>query len=327
MYKSISINSIFTETLQRMKRLLVYSISIAALLLFSNCNSTEKNNSIKPNIEPVAENGVPRNLSSEFKDYWYAGNAEITSYKLTQERYGELRDGTAVTIFVTEDFLPKEQVKADTYSEENLPILKLNKTKKFITGIYPYSIMTSAFNPLATKDHALKVSNSVQEWCGQTYLQLNNRKQFELIGHSYFQSEGDIEMTLDKTWLEDELWNLIRINPEELPTGDVMVIPAFEFLRLRHKEPSPYKAYATLTQRDSLTSYAVEYPELKRKLTIYFTSTFPFEIEKWEETNAAKDRDTLNNTTTAVKLKRIKSAYWQKNSNADLFLRDSLQLK
>ncbi len=38
-------------------------------------------------------------LSKNFKAYWYAGNAEITSYKLEQARYGELRQGKAVKIF------------------------------------------------------------------------------------------------------------------------------------------------------------------------------------------------------------------------------------
>ena len=30
------------------------------------------------------------NLSQEFSDYWFAGAAELTSYKLEQARYGEV---------------------------------------------------------------------------------------------------------------------------------------------------------------------------------------------------------------------------------------------
>jgi hypothetical protein len=33
-------------------------------------------------------------LTEEFKKYWYAGEAEITSYTLKQARYGEMRTGT-----------------------------------------------------------------------------------------------------------------------------------------------------------------------------------------------------------------------------------------
>lgn len=65
-----------------------------------------------------------------FNQYWYDGNAEITSYKLSQVRYGEIHEGRAVTIFVTEDFLPEKQVKADYQNEKNIPVLKLNSTKK-----------------------------------------------------------------------------------------------------------------------------------------------------------------------------------------------------
>ena len=51
--------------------------------------------------------------SQEFSDYWYAGKAELTSYHLTQSRYGGLHDGDAVLIFVTEDFSKDKQVKLD----------------------------------------------------------------------------------------------------------------------------------------------------------------------------------------------------------------------
>src|SRR5690606_11722530 len=91
--------------------------------------------------DPVPKFDVEkRDLIENFKSYWFDGQAEITSYTLEQERYGEIREGTAVLIYVTEDFLPGAQVKADQPSETNIPVLKLNKTKNFITGIYPYSI-------------------------------------------------------------------------------------------------------------------------------------------------------------------------------------------
>ena len=83
-----------------------------------------------------------------FGDYWYQGKAEITSYEMEQARYGEIRKGHAVLIFVTEDFSKSKQVKLDNPQkdpEDAVKILKLNFVRKFITGIYPYSIMTSVF--------------------------------------------------------------------------------------------------------------------------------------------------------------------------------------
>ena len=57
-------------------------------------------------------------LTSDLKNYWFDGTAEISSFKLVQSRYGEAREGEAVLIYVTEDFLTKEQVKANQKSEK-----------------------------------------------------------------------------------------------------------------------------------------------------------------------------------------------------------------
>ncbi|MEM0518723.1 septum formation inhibitor Maf [Aequorivita flava] len=302
---------------------------IAFLILLIGCNFSEEKGDTKKNVLKKAKSKTiePRSVSKDFKTYWFSGTAEITSYSLMQERYGEIREGTAVNIFVSEDFLPDAQVKANNYSDKNVSVLKLNQMKRFNTGIYPYAIMTSTFNPISEKEHALKITNSVQEWCGQVYMQLNNRDNFEIESHSYFQGEADQKITLPKTYLENELWNLIRINPEELPTGDVMIIPSFEYLRLRHKEIKQHNAFASLKQGDSLTSYTLNYPDLQRQLMVFFNSTFPYEIEKWEEINAADQNDTLRLKTTATKLKRIKIDYWTKNGNEHLGLRDTLKLK
>jgi len=303
----------------------VFYICVAFFLYA--CRDSEHNlipNSNSEESDTITNN---RQLPEQFKAYWYAGKAELTSYQLMQERYGEIREGTAVTVFVTEDFLPKEQVKANMQSGENISVLKLNKTKKFTTGIYPYSIMTSTFNPVQKNQHALKISNSVQEWCGQVYMQLNNRAQYQLQSHSYFEGEADQELTLDKTWLEDELWNLIRINPEELPTGDITLIPSFEYIRLRHKDMKPYHANANLKQGDSLSMYSLHYPTLERELIIYFNSNFPYEIEKWSATNGTHTNDSTRLKTTAHKIKRIRTDYWNLNRNKDAGLRDSLGLK
>ena len=262
-------------------------------------------------------------LSTSFKEYWFAGKAEITSYKLDQSRYGEQREGTAVLIFVTEDFLPKAQVKADEKNDSNIPVLKLNAVKKFNTGIYPYSIMQSTFYPLAGNSHALKVSASVQEWCGQVYTQLNNRENFEITSHSYFEGEADQNMELKKTWLENEAWTQLRINPDGLPTGELQMLPSLEFFRLSHVKIKAYQATAEFYQDGSLSVYKISYPELHRNLKIYYNPSFPFTIEKWEET-IVKNGESF--TSTATKMESIKSDYWDKKSNKDLPLREKLNL-
>jgi hypothetical protein len=313
--------------MMRSNYILILLFSVA--ILFMGCKETPKSNLalLTTPLEVDSETVNTRDLSQEFKDYWYAGKAEITSYELKQARYGELREGTAMTIFVTEDFLPEVQVKANNPSKDNIPVLKLNSTKNFLTGVYPYSIMTSTFSPVNSKEHALKVSNSVQEWCGHVYAQLNNRKEFEITAHSYFEGEADQKMKLPKTWLENELWNLIRINPKELPTGKAEIIPSFDYLRLGHKDLKAYRAILSLEQNESMQVYTIQYPDIERSLTIYFENKFPFSIEKWEETYVGgfgQGAKTL--TTTATKMKQIKTAYWSQNKNSDIVLRDELGL-
>jgi hypothetical protein len=294
--------------------------AIISSFIFS-CNSSEENKlALHSETKTDKNTAKTRTLSEDFKNYWYNGTAEITSYKLIQERYGELREGTSVNIFVTEDFVPKIQVKADQTSSENIPMLKLNNAKKYLTGIYPYSVMTSTFSPVKTNNHALKITHSMQEWCGQVYVQLNNRKDFDIQAHSYFEGEADQQIDLPKSWLESDLWNRIRINPEELPTGDFTILPSFEYFRMSHKKIALHTATGSLAQGDSISSYTLSYTDLDRELKIYFSSQFPYTIERWEETHAN------GLITTAEKMKRIRSAYWGQNSNKDLRMRDSLGL-
>lgn len=300
---------------------------LSFIIVFAGCNSSEEKNEKKDFKKKELKIADSRKVSNAFKDYWYSGNAEITSYALQQERYGEMREGIALNVFVTEDFLPDVQVKTKNVSEKNVSVLKLNQTKNFNTGIYQYAIMSSTFSPITNTSHALKVSTSIQEWCGQEYIQLNNRKDFEIDSHSYFEGEADQKLSLKKTWLENEIWNLIRINPEELPTGDLMIIPSFEYLKLYHKEIREHNAFASLKQGESITIYTLNYNDLQRELMIFFKSTFPYEIEKWEEVNVAAQNDTLRLRTTATKLKTIRTDYWNQNRNEFTHLRDTLGLK
>lgn len=265
---------------------------------------------------------------AQFKKYWYAGEAEITSYELKQARYGEIRDGKAVMIYVTEDFLPDIQVKADQPDKNNIPVLKLNATKKFNTGIYPYAVMQSTFYPVQDNTHAIKVTSAIQEWCGHVYAQINTKEQYEVISHSYFQGEADQSFTLDKAILENELWTKIRIDPKNLPQGELQIIPSLAFTRLKHKSIKAYTATATLNLQNKLYVYTIHYPELQRKLEISFTTEFPYSIEGWKETyKSGYGPGAKELTTSATKLKQIKSPYWTKNSNTDESLRKDLELQ
>jgi len=306
-----------------MKNFLLQTVLIVLISVIS-CSSGQAPNSLTPNGK----------ITEEFRKYWYAGDAEITSYKLEEARYGEIHKGDAVLIFVTEDFSKSKQVKLD-YPDRNpkdkVPILKLNLTKKFNTGIYPYSLMQSVFTPVDTKKYpnSLKVSTSSQEWCGHTFTQLNlNGGQYKVKGLSYFETEGDMEQKVDKAFLEDEIWTKIRLSPNDLPKGEIKMIPGTLYSRLGHQALKVEKAQATLEAVGQQYTYKILYPSSNRSLSITFNQAFPHEITNWEESKTSGFGASRKQLTTKATLnKSIKLDYWSKHDVKDLALRAELGLE
>lgn len=287
--------------------------------------------------EPAAEQAeLEASTSNEFDKYWYAGEAELTRYKLEQARYGEIHEGDAVLIFVTEDFDTDKQVKYEGGKRTKAvkPILKLNFTKKFYTGLYPYSMMTSTFTPVSSAS-TVKVTTTSQEWCGHTYAQLNLKKnEYKGVLHSYFQQEGDQTFALKRSLLEDEIWTKIRLNPSKLPTGNIELIPGSKFLRLRHIDYTVAKAKATLKDvansdlsHKPLQEYQVAYTDLDRVLTITFEKSFPYSILAWQEEGVSGFGNAKKLITRATRTHTIKSPYWNKHRVMDGELRKALGLK
>lgn len=275
--------------------------------------------------------------SEEFKNYWYDGKAEITSYKLEQARYGELHEGYSVLVFVTEDFSKSKQVKLDKPQNSNgddVKVLKLNRIKKFDTGIYRYSMMDSVFTPVYLGEHpnSLKVTSSSQEWCGNTFTQLNlDDNGFDVRSFSYFESEGDQNYNLQKEILEDEIWARIRLAPESLPQGRIKIIPATMASRLTHNDLKVEIAEATLTENSDdsdLMDYKIVYDDSGRSVVITYNKTFPYEIVAWEETyKSGFGNNAKTLTTRATKNKVLISDYWNKNQTVDRELREKLGLE
>lgn len=278
---------------------------------------------------PAAKTG-PRDPAA-FEGYWSKGQAEITSYTLEQARYGEMHPGQAVLIFVTEDLSARRQVKLDRpemAGEDRVRVLKLNLTKKFATGVYPYSMMASVFTPLDLSG-TLKMTASIQEWCGQVFVQLNRRAEgLKIELRSYFESEGDQNKTLTDMLLEDDVWTRLRLDPASLETGIVEILPSMLYLRLAHRPITPYAARATMTPAgaDGIASYKLEYPEFQRTLTIRYRAAFPYEIESWEE-KYPDGRGGPMLTTKAVRKERLMLDYWNHNATVDAPLRKRLGIE
>jgi hypothetical protein len=272
-----------------------------------------------------------------FDHYWYTQGAEISHFELDQARYGEMHKGHAVLIFVTEPMNPRLQVKADAARPDNTPMLKLNLVRNFLTGIYPYSVMTSIFTPLDRKDHPLplKISFSSQEWCGNVFVQLNlGPDGYRVQERSYFESEADRDFALAPVISEDALWNLIRTAPQTLPVGRFEMIRGTFESRLTHTPLKVETVTAELSPANgkslegaALVSYALHYEGNGRELSITFGRDFPHRIEAWEETqNSGAQFGDQRLTSRAKRTHSLMLDYWNRHRPEDRQLRRQLGL-
>ena len=274
---------------------------------------------------------VPSPTRAKWSAHWNQGKAELTSYTLQQARYGELHDGRAVLVFVTEPFSRKKQVKLDNpggAGGDAVEVLKLNHTRKFNTGIYPYSTMRSVFTP-TNGEKTLKVTTTVQEWCGHVFMQLNRRgDSYGGPAFSYFESEGDRKVEVPAgTLLEDDVWTTIRINPQALPVGEVSMLPSSLFLRLLHVPVRSFRAVTSLAVKDGQWTYTVRYTDLPRTLTIQFDDAFPYQITGWtEQTPSGFGAGRRPLKTVAKRKASIMTDYWRLNRPKDRALREQLGL-
>ncbi len=265
----------------------------------------------------------------EWGEYWFQGQAEISTFDLTQYRYGEPREGEAVLIFVTEEFSRSEQVKLDDPSEagrDKISVIKMNQTRDFLTGIYPYHMMLSAFTPTKELSNGIKFTASSQEWCGQSFTQVNLNSGNSYNGQlfSYFEQEGDESFSVSGL-AEDDLWNLIRINPNQIPTGSVQMWPSLMNQRFTHDTFESEEAFIRMTDiSNDRRSLEVTYSSGKRVLKIDFEKDFPFQIMGWEE---ILTRENGQEEITSAERKGMKLIdYWTRNKLEDEFLRDELNL-
>jgi len=266
----------------------------------------------------------------QYQGYWYQG-AEINRYALTQQQYGQPRPGNAVFIFVTEPFDEANGVKYEQQSKREgsepamvKPALKLNAMRRFLTGVYPYSLMTSVFTPFEPgyDVQPFKVTFSAQDWCGQSWYQLNQRNGgLDVEWRSYFEKEGDGQELMTDFPVEDNVWNLIRLAPAGLPTGNCLMVPGFSYQRLAHRVPGPAEVELKLEKNGNASTYTMTYPKLGRVLAITFESEFPHKITGWRE-RRAKGADWTEAKLTHSKI----MPYWEKNQPGDTKLREGLGL-
>lgn len=293
-------------------------------LVFSNCSQpAAPATEVSTRATPVSGLYKATSLAAGFQDYWYKGKAEISTYDVTQDRYGEIRKAEQVNIFVTEDFSKQKHVKLDDPAhagDDRVPVLKLNTIRRFKTGIYDYSVMQSVFTPIAATP-TLKTTCTVQDWCGQAFCQLNlEAGGYQIRSFSYFETEGDQDMRQALSAIEDDLWLRLRLNPENIPTGAINVMPAVLYSRFRHKPFQPQSADIKMEKGDKESTLVLTYSGIQRSLRIRFETAMPHKILGWEEMDGGKlsSKGVLKTT--------LLEPYWSQNSNKFSPMRDSLLL-
>jgi hypothetical protein len=263
-------------------------------------------------------------FGQDFWAHWGDGKAELNGYRLTQPRYGANRAGSAVLVFVTEDFSDSLRVKADPGKHPQTdvyPVLKLNFVRDFQTGIYNYNTMTSTFARVSPGWPVAKVSFSSQEWCGQVWHQILPRAG-KVVGlfHSYFDGEADgtDDLPLPKDGVfEDALPILLRgWNGEYLKAGESRTVPFLPSLfrsRLAHKPLAWGKA--TITRASATSEVKVPAGVFKAvtwtvaeeggvKVTYAFEAAPPYRLLR-RSSDAGED---------AVLLGSSRQSYWKLNA-------------
>ncbi|MBA2661443.1 MAG: hypothetical protein H0U74_04065 [Bradymonadaceae bacterium] len=276
-----------------------------------------------PAIGELAElSNTPRqNASSPFWQHWGDGQAELTSYTGVIARYGEPREATAVLIYVTEAMDRRTWVKDEaTQAPDRVSVLKLNRTTKFSTGLYPYSVMTSVFSPVDDFGHErfqpVKVDLSVQEWCGHVFHAIwpGPARLLSRIT-SYFASEGDAEDVLEvapKALYQDALPIQLRELDAPFAGGanwSGTLVPTLWHHRVAHKPLQPVEA-TIVRDNDSLdglaaTRFVLRYGEHTE--TYYIEKEAPRRLLGWEHSDGTRFR----------LLRTTRLPYWQLNKPGD----------
>jgi hypothetical protein len=276
----------------------------------------------------------PGAARADFWASWGDGKAELAGYRLKMPRYGQPRDGSLVLIYVTENLSDSLRVKADPGRHppsDVYPVLKLNAMRKFQTGIYDYSVMTSVFSrvdfaPTERPFPLRKLSMSSQEWCGQVYHQVVPKDpptSWLSTSHSYFDGEADDQRVLAAppgAVAEDELPLLLRSfvqRREFLAPGEqrtVAFLPSLVRARLLHQPlafteavlarlsaPLPIK---TPAGEFTVISYTVSVRGGDRA-TFHFAATPPYHLihYRWDSGEEA----------TLLGMTRL--PYWQLHDN------------
>lgn len=144
---------------------------------------------------------------------WEQGVAEVAKYDAQRVVYGKLRQFEYVYILVKETFNEEYKVKTDDYERKDLfDVMKINKFARIPTDNYPYHYLTSIFYKRQQPSTVYKLTNTSQEWCGNTSKYFLSRdRNYEFGYNSYWDGQGMGDKTIDGgIMFEDQLSHSLR---------------------------------------------------------------------------------------------------------------------
>ena len=238
---------------------------------------------------------IPKNDKQAFDSYWRQDKSEVSVYAFDQLLDTSHYKGQITFIFELENFSKKRGFKLDEpkkHPGDAVEVMQCNQVRQWNTVTGQSNMMTSVFTALDYKEHphSIKWESGYQDWSGQTFLQANYKGfRYETRYYSSFANEGDVETKLVNTFLEDEIWNKIRVSPDELPVGNFRMVPAAFYIHSSHTALKEYDASATITEVQDHYQYSVTYPDLNRKVIIHFEKEMPHKILGWTEMKDDKE--------------------------------------
>lgn len=276
--------------------------------------------------------------SSAFWDHWGDGRAELSGYRLEVRRYGEMRNGELVTVYVTEPHDRRTWVKDDHVQDPHrVEVLKLLASRTFDTGIYPYTVLSGVFSPVDRwRDEPfqpVRVELDAQEWCGsESHRVWVGPDRYRSLRLSYFDDPGEslreVEASEGALYEDALLVQLRELDGSFAGGGDWegTLVPDLWLLRAELRSAEPLEASITRTEGDRagipVTRFRIQAPLDGR------TYERVFEVERDAPRRVLTWTTRIDGEVVerAEILETVRLPYWELNRVGDEAYRERLGL-
>ncbi len=256
---------------------LILAIALAA------CDGDDRR--VAPDLAAVGEwTGLPERplegASGAFWGTWGDARGELAGYAVRVPRYGEVREGEVVHVTVVEPLDRRTWVKDEALPEDRrVYVVKLVRSVKFQTGVYPYSLETCVYSPVdrwpGERFDPVKVTFSAQEWCGHVFHALwpGREGALELLV-SYFAEAGQRfapAPALAGALYEDALWIQLRELDGPFAEGGPWKGPIVPSLWSHRTSHGPARAVEASISREAVeggTRFTIRYEDVVRTIDV-----------------------------------------------------------